>query len=74
LKKTQKSKRKLNWREKNLGKMPPSRCVERPMPDLTVEREMRELCALFDAMEIAQGREPDVGDISEAESEEVGAE
>jgi hypothetical protein len=46
-----------------------------PMPNPTVEREMRELRARFDAMEIAQRCTIDVGDISEADSEnEVGNE
>ena len=39
------------------------------MPDPTVEREMHELRARLDAMEIAQRCIVDVGDISEAESE-----
>jgi hypothetical protein len=41
----------------------------RPMLDLVVEREMHELCARLDAMEIAQRCTVDAGDISEAESE-----
>jgi hypothetical protein len=40
-----------------------------PMPDLAVEREMRELRARLDAMETTQRRTADVGDINEAESE-----
>jgi hypothetical protein len=48
---------------------------DRPMPDPALEREMRELRARLDAMEIAQRRTVDVGDISEADSEnEVGNE
>jgi hypothetical protein len=39
------------------------------MPDPTVERKMRELRARLDAMEIAQRRTFDVGDISEEKSE-----
>jgi hypothetical protein len=39
------------------------------MPDPAVEREMRELHARLDAMETAQRCTVDVGDISEAESE-----
>jgi hypothetical protein len=47
----------------------PSRRRDRPMPDPAVEREMRELRARLDAMETAQRRTVDAGDISEAESE-----
>jgi hypothetical protein len=54
--------------------MPPRRRLERPMPDPSVERDTRELHAHLDAMETAQRRAPDVGDISEAGREEVGAE
>jgi hypothetical protein len=44
-----------------------------PMPDPAREREMHELRARLDAMEIAQRHTVDTGDISEAESEnEVG--
>jgi hypothetical protein len=39
------------------------------MPDPAVEREMRELRARLDAMETTQRHTVDVGDISEAESE-----
>jgi hypothetical protein len=42
---------------------------ERLIPDPTVEREMRELHALLDAMETTQRRTVDAGDVSEAESE-----
>jgi hypothetical protein len=46
---------------------------DRPMPDLAVEREMRELRARLDAMETTQRRIVDIRDISEANSEnEVG--
>ena len=48
--------------------MPPRR-RDRPMPDPTVEREMCELCARLDAMEIAQRHTVDTGDISEADNE-----
>jgi hypothetical protein len=48
--------------------MPPRR-RDRPMPDPVVEREMRELRARLDSMEIAQRCTVNVGDISEAESE-----
>jgi hypothetical protein len=55
--------------------MPPRRRQDRPMPDPAVEREMRELCARLDAMETTQRQTVDVGDVSEAESEnEAGAE
>ena len=42
---------------------------DRPMPDPTVEREMRELHARLDAMETTQRCTVDAGDISEDESE-----
>jgi hypothetical protein len=42
---------------------------DRPMPDPTVEREMRELRARLDAMETTQRCTVDIGDISEADSE-----
>jgi hypothetical protein len=50
--------------------MPPRR-RDRPvaMPDPTVEREMREIRARIDAMEIAQRRIVDAGDINEVEDE-----
>jgi hypothetical protein len=48
--------------------MPPRR-RDRPMPDLVVEREMRELHARIDAMEIAHRRTINVGDINEDKSE-----
>jgi hypothetical protein len=51
--------------------MPPRRRVEPPVENRAMEREMRELCARLDAMETTQRRAPDVGDISEAENEEV---
>jgi hypothetical protein len=49
----------------------PSRRGDRPMPmpDPAREREMRELHARLDAMEIAQRCTVDTGDINEAESE-----
>jgi hypothetical protein len=47
----------------------PSRRRDRPMPDPAVEREMRELRAKLDAMEIVQRRTVNTGDISEANSE-----
>jgi hypothetical protein len=51
--------------------MPLRRCVELPIVNRVVEMEMRELCARLEAMEAVQRREPDVGDISEVESEET---
>jgi hypothetical protein len=45
------------------------------MPDLTMEREMREIHARLDVMETTQRGTLDNGDVSEAEGEkEVGAE
>jgi hypothetical protein len=61
-------------KEENFTTMPPRR-RDMPMPDPTVEREMRELCARLDAMETTQRHTVDAGDINEAESEnEVGNE
>jgi hypothetical protein len=51
--------------------MPPRRRAERPVENPVVEREMRELRARLDAMETTQRRAPDVGDVSDAESEEM---
>jgi hypothetical protein len=51
--------------------MPPRRCVDPPVANRAMEREMRELRARLDAMEITQRRVPDVGDVSEVEMEEV---
>jgi hypothetical protein len=54
--------------------MSPRRRHDRPVPDPTMEREMRELFARLDALETAQIQTVDTGDFSEAESEnEVGA-
>jgi hypothetical protein len=47
----------------------PLRRRDRPMLDLAVEREMHELRARLDAMETAQRRTVNVGDVSKAESE-----
>jgi hypothetical protein len=55
-------------KEEKISAMPPRR-RDRKMPDLAVEREMCELRARLDAMEIAQRRTVDVGDISEPKSE-----
>jgi hypothetical protein len=46
-----------------------SRRRDRPMPDPAIEREMCELRARLDAMETTQRCTVNVGDISEAESE-----
>jgi hypothetical protein len=51
--------------------MPPRRRGEPPLANRAVEREMRELRARLEAMEAAQRRAPDAGDVSDAESEEV---
>jgi hypothetical protein len=39
------------------------------MPDLSMEREMRELCSQLDAMETTQRRTTDTGDVSESKNE-----
>jgi hypothetical protein len=46
-----------------------SRRRDRPMPDPIVEREMCELHARLDAMEMVQRRIVDAGDINKANSE-----
>jgi hypothetical protein len=46
--------------------MPLRRLVEQPLDNWAIEREMREIHARIEAMEVAQRREPDVGDISDA--------
>jgi hypothetical protein len=51
--------------------MPPRRCVEPPVANRAMEREMRELHARMDAMETTQRREPDASDVNDAENEEV---
>jgi hypothetical protein len=45
--------------------------VEPPVENRSMERDMRELIARLDVTEIAQRREPNVGDVSDAENEEV---
>jgi hypothetical protein len=47
--------------------MAPRRCIENP----EMEEEMRRIKMRLDSMETTQRRAPDVGDISEVESEEV---
>jgi hypothetical protein len=59
---------------RKLGIMPPRRRRDRPVVNATMEEEMRQLCARLDAMETAQRRAPDVGDVSESENEDVEAE
>jgi hypothetical protein len=44
---------------------------EKPLANRSIEREMRETRAILEVMEAARRREPDTGDISDAESEEV---
>jgi hypothetical protein len=51
--------------------MPPRRHRDILVTNPTMEEEMRRLHARIYAMETAQRRAPDAGDISEAESEEV---
>jgi hypothetical protein len=60
----------ISVREK-FDTMPPRRHRDRPVENPTMEEEMRRLCARLDAMETTQRRAPNVGDISEVESEEV---
>ena len=49
----------------------PRKCIDPPVANRVMEREMRELRARLDSMETTQRRAPDVGDVSEAEMEEV---
>jgi hypothetical protein len=51
--------------------MPPRRRAETPVANRAMERDMRELCVRLDAMETKKRRVPDVGDVSEAENEEL---
>jgi hypothetical protein len=51
--------------------MPPRRRVDPPLSNRAMEREMREIRATLEVMEETQRREPDIGDISDVESEEV---
>jgi hypothetical protein len=51
--------------------MSPRRHKEREVSNETMGEEMRQICAILDAMETVQRRDPNVGDINEAESEEV---
>jgi hypothetical protein len=54
--------------------MPPKRCLETPLANHVVEREMRELCSRLEAMDAVHRRAPNVGDISDVESEEIDVE
>jgi hypothetical protein len=58
-------------RKINVSTMLPRRRVDPPVANRAMEREMRELRVRLDAMETTQRRVPDVGDVSEAEMEEV---
>ena len=51
--------------------MSPTRRVETPIANRSMEREMRELHGRLYAMEIAQRRALDARDVSEEENEEV---
>jgi hypothetical protein len=51
---------------RSVSTMPPRRHVDPPIANRAMEREMRELHARLDAMETAQRRAPDAGDVSEA--------
>jgi hypothetical protein len=54
-----------------ISTMFPRRRAEPHVENRAMEREMRELCARLDAMETAQRRAHDVGDVNDAENEEV---
>jgi hypothetical protein len=56
--------------EEKVSTMPPRRCAETLVANQSIERDMRELRARLDAIEIVQRRSPDVRDIGDAESEE----
>jgi hypothetical protein len=51
--------------------MSPRRCAKPPVENRAMEREMRELGARLDSMEITQRRAPSAGDVSDAKNEEV---
>jgi hypothetical protein len=51
--------------------MPPRRLGEEPLANHVVEREMQELHVRLETMEATQRRALDVGDVSDAESEEI---
>jgi hypothetical protein len=51
--------------------MTPRRCVEPPISNHIIEREMRDICTRLELMEAVQRRAPNSGDISDAESEEI---
>jgi hypothetical protein len=51
--------------------MLPRRRKDRPVPNLSMEEEMRQLRARLDAMETTQRISLDVGDVNEDESEEM---
>jgi hypothetical protein len=49
--------------------MLPRRCAKPPVANRAVERNMREICARLDAMEIKQRRSLDAGEVSDTKSE-----
>jgi hypothetical protein len=57
--------------QETVNTMPLRRRGEPPLANHVVEREMRELRARIEVMEAAQRRELDVGDVSDAESEDI---
>jgi hypothetical protein len=50
--------------------MPPRRCGNPPVANRAMEREMREIRAILDAMETTQRREHDPGYVSDEERKE----
>jgi hypothetical protein len=63
-----------NIEMRKLGIMPAKRCRDRSVVNETMEEEMRQLRARLYAMDTTQRREPNVGDVSEYENEDVEAE
>ena len=63
----------LNYvgRKISVSKISPRKRIDPPVANRVMEREMRELRARLDSMETTQRRALDVGDVSEAEMEEV---
>jgi hypothetical protein len=57
--------------EEKFNTMLPTRCVKPPVANRVVERDMRELRTRLYAMGTTQRRAPDVGDVNDAEDEEV---
>jgi len=58
-------------RKISISTISPRKRIDPPIANRVMEREMRELRARLDSMETTQRRARDIGDVSEAEMEEV---